>query len=73
MQALKEDRHGLDSRLKVLAFEIESPQNLPSWAAGVRGVPTFIIFKDGQEVDRLVATGRDDIVARLSQWLTANT
>ena len=72
MQALKEDRHGLDSRLKVLAFEIESPRNLPSWAAGVRGVPTFIIFKDGQEVDRLVATGRDDIVARLSQWLTAN-
>ncbi|RQD77133.1 thioredoxin family protein [Desulfonatronospira sp. MSAO_Bac3] len=73
MQALKEDRHGLDSRLKVLAFEIESPRNLPSWAAGVRGVPTFIIFKDGQEVDRLVATGRDDIVARLSQWFTANS
>ena len=55
----------------MLSFEIESPQDLPSWAAGVRGVPTFIIFKDGHEVDRLVATGRDDIVGRLSEWITA--
>ncbi|WP_291322616.1 thioredoxin family protein [Desulfonatronospira sp.] len=71
MQTLKGDKYSLASRIKVLSFEIESPQDLPSWAAGVRGVPTFIIFKDGQEVDRLVATGRDDIVGRLSEWITA--
>ncbi len=73
MQTLKEDKYSLASRLKVLTFEIENPQDLPSWAAGVRGVPTFIIFRDGQEVDRLVATGRDNIVARLSEWITAKT
>jgi len=71
VQTLKGDKYSLASRIKVLSFEIESPQDLPSWAAGVRGVPTFIIFKDGQEVDRLVATGRDDIVGRLSEWITA--
>jgi len=72
VQALQEDRYNLSSRLQVLAFEAADPRALPAWAAGVRSVPTFIIFRDGQEVDRLVATGRDDIVAGLSEWVKAN-
>ncbi len=63
----------MSSLIKVLGLEVSDPGELPAWAAKVRSVPTFLIFRDGREVDRLVSTGKDDIVTRLSDWIRDNT
>ncbi|NLL08914.1 MAG: thiol reductase thioredoxin, partial [Firmicutes bacterium] len=38
---------------------------------GVMSIPTMIIFKDGQEVDRLVGVMPKEMIAeRLDQWIS---
>jgi thioredoxin 1 len=38
---------------------------------GIMSIPTMVIFKDGQEVDRLVgAMPKQMISARIDQWLS---
>jgi len=53
---------------KLNADENHKPAEL-----GVSGIPTMIIFKDGQEVDRLVGVApKQTLVDKLDHYLQAN-
>ncbi|MCH7613204.1 MAG: thioredoxin [Candidatus Marinimicrobia bacterium] len=53
---------------KLNADENNKPAEL-----GVSGIPTMIIFKDGQEVDRIVGVApKQTLVEKLDYYLTAN-
>ena len=57
----------LAGKLKIVKINIDESPNAPT-KYGVRGIPTFIIFKDGQAVDTRVG-GMSK--AQLSDWLSS--
>lgn len=56
-------------KLKVVKVDIDSNPNSPT-RYGVRGVPTLILFKNGQQVDQIVGNHpKENIVALLNKHL----
>jgi thioredoxin 1 len=59
----------LPGRVRVAKLNIDENPATPS-RFGVRSIPTLLIFKDGQEVDRIVgAVSKPAIVSKLKQYL----
>ena len=50
---LEEIASEYDGRLKVVKINIDENQTTPS-NYGVRSIPTLILFKDGQEVEKII-------------------
>lgn len=56
-------------KLKVVKCDIDSNQNTPA-KFGVRGVPTLMLFKDGEMVDQLVGNHpKDNILNLVNKYL----
>lgn len=56
-------------RLKIYKLDIDANQGTPT-TFGVRGVPTMILFKGGQQVDQIVGNHpKENIVAVLKKHL----
>lgn len=56
-------------KLKVVKVDIDESQNLAAQFS-IQGVPTFILFKGGQEVARIVgAAGKDEFTRQLSKHI----
>lgn len=47
------------SKVKVVKLDIDDAPNVTQ-EYGIRGVPTFVFFKDGEEVDRWVGANRKE-------------
>jgi len=61
--ALEEIAAEMDGKVKVAKVNIDDNPNAPS-KYGVRGIPTLLIFKDGELVDRKVgAAPKSDIAS----------
>ncbi len=61
----------LDGRARVAKLNVDENPGLAS-RFNVRSIPTMIIFKDGQEVDRLIGLlAKAQILQRLNAWLGA--
>jgi thioredoxin 2 len=59
----------LPGRVRVAKLNIDENPATPS-RFGVRSIPTLLIFKDGQEVDRIVgAVSKPAIVSKLKSYL----
>src|SRR5690606_35088150 len=57
------------SKLRVAKVDIDQNRETPS-AYGVRGVPTLVLFKDGQVVDQIVGSHpKENITALLNKHL----
>ncbi len=68
VEELADDYAGKAKICKLNADENRKPAELR-----VSGIPTMIIFKDGQEVDRLVgASPKQTLVEKLDYYLAAN-
>ncbi len=66
---LEEISNELDGKVKVLKLNIDENPNSPS-KYGVRGIPTMILFKSGQEVDSIVGNhSKENIIAMLEKHL----
>ena len=48
-----------DGKVKVVKLDIDDAPEVTQ-EFGIRGVPTFIFFKDGEEVDRWVGAAKSD-------------
>ena len=56
-----------DGRLKFAKMDVDSNPQTPS-SYGIRGIPTMIVFKDGQPVDQVVgALPKSALKERLEQ------
>ena len=58
-------------RARVLKLNVDENQQSPA-KYGIRGIPTLIVFKDGQEVERFVGippNSRDSIAQMISKHL----
>lgn len=56
-------------KLKVYKVDIDNNQNTPT-QFGIRGVPTLILFKNGQQVDQIVGNHpKENIVAVLKKHI----
>ncbi len=56
-------------KLKVMKVDIDANQSIPS-QYGIRGVPTLILFKNGQQVDQIVGNHpKENIVAVLKKHI----
>ena len=63
--ALEEISEEMGDRVKVAKVNIDDNPNAPS-KYGVRGIPTLLIFKDGELVDRKVGA---DSKSGISKWI----
>lgn len=52
---LEEISAELDGKIKIVKMDVDESPNTPA-SFGVRGIPTMIIFKDGQAVDTKVGS-----------------
>ncbi|MCI5044799.1 MAG: thioredoxin [Aquisalinus sp.] len=69
--ALEEIAGELDGKLTVAKIDIDDNPNTPG-QFGVRGVPTLIILKGGEEVARSVgAKPKSDLLAWVNQTISA--
>jgi thioredoxin 1 len=67
---LEEVATEMGEKLKVVKLNIDENPDAPS-QFGVRGIPTMILFKDGQVVDQLVGNlPKDQIASLVSRHLT---
>ncbi len=59
----------LADRLKVGQLDVDANPDTPA-RLGILGIPTLILFKDGQEVARITGlTSKDKLAARLKPYL----
>ena len=66
---LEELAQELEGRLSIMKVDIQSSQSLAS-GLGVRNIPTMILYKDGEEVDRVVGgKGKKALIQRLEPYL----
>lgn len=66
LEQIAKDFH---EKLKVVKVDIDESQNLAA-QFGIHGVPTFILFQGGKEIDRIVgAASKDEFTRRLSKHL----
>ena len=58
-----------DGRLIIAKLNVDENQSAPA-RLGVRSIPSLLLFKDGQEVERLVgARPKNGMKAALEPWL----
>lgn len=69
---IEEDKEGVFSRLKILQKEVTDKKSRPSWVGKVRSVPTFLIYKNGEELERLTSSADKKAVDKLKAWINAN-
>ena len=72
-KAIAPDVHALAreyaGRLRVGKLDVDANSNTPA-QLGVLGIPTLILFKDGQAVERITGrVSRDKIVAKIKHHL----
>lgn len=66
---LKELAHDLDDQLVVGKLDIDANQNT-AMAFGVMSIPTLLLFKDGEAIDRIVGyQPKPQLLARLKPHL----
>ena len=66
---LEEISEELNGKVQVVKLNIDENPDSPS-KYGVRGIPTMILFKSGQEVDSIVGNhSKENIVAMLEKHL----
>ncbi len=66
---LEEISNDLAGRAKILKLNIDENPDAPA-RYGVRGIPTMILFKGGQEVEQIVGNQpKENIVAMLEKHL----
>src|SRR5262249_16020088 len=64
---LEEIATEFQGRLKVYKVDIDSDQHTPT-KYGIRGVPTLILFKNGQQVEQIVGNHpKENILAVVNQ------
>lgn len=69
---IEEDNEGVFSRLKILQKEVTDKKSRPSWVGKVRSVPAFLIYKHGEEIERLTSSADKKAVDKLSDWINSN-
>jgi thioredoxin 1 len=66
---LEELAQELEGRLTIMKVDVQSSQSLAS-GLGVMNIPTMILYKDGEEVDRVVGgKGKKALIQRLEPHL----
>jgi thioredoxin 1 len=66
IEALAKDYEG---KAQVAKLDVDANQQSAA-NYGILSIPTMIIFKDGQEVDRLVGVMPKEVIAqRLDKWI----
>ena len=66
---LEEIASEFQGRLKIIKVDIDANQDTPT-TYGVRGVPTMILFKNGQQVDQIVGNHpKENILAVLKKHI----
>ncbi|HXF05932.1 MAG TPA: thioredoxin [Blastocatellia bacterium] len=66
VEAIAEEYQG---KIKVAKMNVDDSPNTPS-VYGIRGIPTLILFKDGQEKDRIIGvTSKENIVRMINAHL----
>ncbi|MDX1471834.1 MAG: thioredoxin [Flavobacteriaceae bacterium] len=64
---LKEVKDSLGEKVKIIKIDVDKNQELAS-KYNVRGVPTMILYKDGEQVWRQSGVlGKDDIINVINQ------
>lgn len=63
---LDELANDYDGKIKVAKLDIDSSPKVPA-KFGIRGIPTLIVFKGGEEVDRKVGAGPKDQYDKMIQ------
>lgn len=59
----------LEGQLSIMKVDVQASQALAS-SLGVMNIPTMIIYKDGEEVDRIVGgKGKNVLLRRLNPYL----
>ena len=59
-----------EGKAKICKFDVQNNQSVPNMY-GIRAIPTMLIFKDGQLVDRIVgAVPKSMVVERLEKQLS---
>ena len=65
---LEEIASEYDGRLKVVKINIDENQTTPS-NYGVRSIPTLILFKDGQEVEKIIGAQSKENLKQMMQTI----
>ena len=63
--ALEEIAEEMDGRIKIAKVNIDESPNAPS-RYGVRGIPTLLLFKDGEIIDKKVGA---DSKRGIESWI----
>ena len=58
----------MNGRVKIAKLNIDDNPNTPT-RYGIRGIPTLLLFKDGQLVDRKVGADRK---SNIEAWISAH-
>jgi thioredoxin 1 len=70
---LKEIASEQDGQLKVTKLDVDS-NPLTATRYGIRGIPTMIVFKNGQPVETLVGwMPKEQLLSRLSPYIETET
>jgi thioredoxin 1 len=66
---LEEIAQEYEGKAKIVKINIDDNQNTPA-QFGVRSIPTLILFKNGQEVEKIIgAQGKDKLTALIDSAL----
>ena len=69
---LQEIAEEYEGRLKVAKIDVDENPEAPA-AFGIQGIPTLILFKDGEPVERLVgAMPKDQLLSHIQLHLPIN-
>lgn len=71
-QVIEEDKDGVFSRVKFLQKEVADKKSRPAWVGKVRSVPTFIVYKNGEEMERLTSSAEEKAVKKIKYWIKSN-
>lgn len=64
---LEEIAEEMSDKIKIAKLNVDENPTMPA-KYGVRGIPTLILFKDGQEIDQIVGNHpKENIVALLKK------
>ena len=60
-----------NGKIKIAKLDVDSNQMVAA-QLGIRGIPTLVIFKDGQEIKRQVGAGPKQIYVRMIEEVLEN-
>ena len=63
---LEEISQSLGGKVKFVKLDVDANAEVPS-KFGIRGIPTLILFKNGQMLDQLVGNQPKDVIEKLLQ------